>query len=122
MLQGKRAKQICISLFIILSIGCAGIRHAIESQPRPEWFVENQKESLYDAARAPAWEGEGSVNINTASKELLCTLPGIGEVIAERIIKQREEYGPFPHPMAIMEVHGIGEKLYEKLKPWICVE
>lgn len=117
----KRGKQICISLFVVFSIFCAGIRLAIESQPRPQWFVENQKESLYDRSRAPAWKGEGSVNINTASKELLCTLPGIGEVIADRIITHREEYGPFPHPMAIMEVRGIGEKLYEKLIPWICV-
>ncbi len=121
MLTGKRWKQICISLFVVLSIFCAGIRLAIESQPRPEWFVENQKESLYACKLMPVWKGQGSVNINTASKESLCILPGIGETIADRIIAHREEYGPFPHPMAIMEVRGIGEKLYEKLIPWICI-
>ena len=45
----------------------------------------------------------------------LDTLPGVGEVIAQRIIEEREENGPFYYPEDLMNVKGIGEKTLEKL-------
>lgn len=64
----------------------------------------------------------GLVNINTADAEELETLPGVGPVIAERIIAFREEYGPFSSADEIMLVSGIGEKTYQKLVNLITVE
>lgn len=61
------------------------------------------------------------ININTADKEELMTLDGIGEVIAERIIEYREEHGGFSSIEEIMNVKGIGEKRYENIKDHICV-
>lgn len=49
------------------------------------------------------------VNINTASAENLSRLPGIGEVLAERIIAYREAHGPFTSVEELMRVEGIGE-------------
>jgi len=51
--------------------------------------------------------GSGKVNINTATAEELNTLPGIGPAYAERIIRHRQEQGPFENIEQIMEVKGI---------------
>lgn len=65
--------------------------------------------------------GTATVNINTASKETLMTLPGIGEVLAQNIIDYRTKNGPFSSTEEIKEVNRIGDKLYEQLKDRISV-
>ncbi len=62
---------------------------------------------------------EGKVNINTAGVEELCRLPGIGEVLAGRIIGYRQEYGPYTDPAQLKNIKGIGDKVYEKLVPMV---
>ena len=62
---------------------------------------------------------ETLVNINTASYEELCTLPGIGDTLAKRIIAYREDHGLFATTEGIMNVSGIGEKKYESIREWI---
>ena len=65
--------------------------------------------------------GSGAlVNINQASKEELMTLPGIGESKADKIIAYREENGRFSTPEGIMEISGIKDVLYNKIKDKIC--
>jgi competence protein ComEA len=63
----------------------------------------------------------GKININTATKEELMTLPGIGESRALSIIAYRKEHGGFSSPEEIMEVSGIKEGMYEKMKEYIIV-
>ena len=55
------------------------------------------------------------VNVNTADKESLCTLPGIGPALADRILAYRQEHGPFGQLPELMNVKGIGSKTYEGL-------
>ena len=62
---------------------------------------------------------DGKVNINKASKEELMTLPGVGESRADSIIQYREEYGEFRSVEDIMQVSGIKEGLFEKIKDLI---
>ena len=62
------------------------------------------------------------VDINTASLEELCTLPGIGESLAGAIIDYREEFGPFEVPADIMQVKGIGEGIYDRISDYITTE
>ena len=62
---------------------------------------------------------DGPVAVNTADADELDTLPGVGEVIARRIIEERETNGPFYYPEDLMNVKGIGEKTLEKLLPHI---
>ena len=67
-------------------------------------------------------ETEGLVNLNTAGKEQLMTLPGIGEAKAERILEYRRKVGQFTAAEEIMNVSGIGEAMFEKIKEKITVK
>lgn len=59
------------------------------------------------------------VNINTASKEELMTLPGIGEAKALAIIAYRQENGPFSTLEELKEVEGIKDGVFSKMKDYI---
>ena len=61
------------------------------------------------------------VNINTAAKKELDALPGIGEVLAQRIIDYRNAHGAFGSVDELVKVKGIGEKTLAKLKPYATV-
>lgn len=67
------------------------------------------------------YSGTVRININEAGAEQLAELPGIGNVIAENIVKYRKEYGGFESVEEIMEVDGIGEGRFEKIKDLITV-
>ncbi len=56
------------------------------------------------------------LDINAASAEELAGLPGIGRVLAERIVDYRTEHGPFGAVEDLMEVSGIGEKKLAELE------
>lgn len=63
----------------------------------------------------------GLVNINTADAELLCTLPGVGPMTAERIIEYRRTAGRFASVDEITNVKGIGPKRYARIRDLITV-
>ena len=61
------------------------------------------------------------VNLNTATAAQLETLPGIGKATAERILEYRQKNGSFKKVEDLMNVRGVGEKSFLKLKPLITV-
>ncbi len=65
---------------------------------------------------------DGRININTASEAQLCEIPGIGATRAAAIAAYRESHGAFGKPEDIMNVNGIKEGMYEKIKDIICVK
>jgi len=70
------------------------------------------------AAAAPS---KPAINLNTAKLEQLETLQGIGRKTAERILEYRTKSGGFKRIEDLMNVKGIGEKSFLKLKPLVAV-
>ena len=64
---------------------------------------------------------EKSIDINHASVKELTLLPGVGEKTAEKIIVYRNQTGRFSNVEQIMEVNGIGEKKFDKMKRFILI-
>lgn len=105
-----------------------------ESEPEPESSEPEQPEPEPQQEPEPSREPEtaepeaessgdrrGLVDLNRAGKEELMTLPGIGASRAEAIIRYRQEYGDFAHIEEIMNISGIKEKAFEKIKDSITV-
>ncbi len=96
----------------------------------PSWAPlsagEGEREDAAERAARPAGGSgkkdapSGPVNLNTASRDALMRLPGVGEKTAEAIIERRDHV-PFRRVEDIMEVKGIGEKKFEKMKQFIVV-
>jgi competence protein ComEA len=87
------------ALAVLLCLGAALVLFAESAEPS-----------------APA----GKVNINTASATELAYLPRLGAKVAARILERRKEK-PFTRAEDLMEVKGIGEKLFLSLKPYVSI-
>jgi competence protein ComEA len=80
-----------------------------------------QKEADKEKAEAPAAAPKGAINLNSATVDQLETLPGVGRKMAERIVEYRQKSGGFKKIEDLMNVKGIGEKNFLKLKPLVSV-
>ena len=95
-------------LAIALSVCCFGVG-SLSAEPAAHWaFPQDSRPS-------------STVNINEASVEDLQTLPRIGKTVAQRIVSFREEHGPFERIEELMNVRGVGEKTFMRLKERITV-
>lgn len=73
------------------------------------------------ALAAPSTSQSPRIDINVATVETLTGLPGIGPAIAQRIVEYRQQNGPFKRPVELMNVKGIGEKTFDRLRDRIRV-
>lgn len=62
-----------------------------------------------------------AVDLNTASKDELVALPGIGPAKAQAIVDYRAQNGPFKAVEEVRKVRGIGEKLFQQIRPELTV-
>jgi comEA protein len=85
-------------------------------------FAVFQKRVTTDSIRQNDGASNRVVNINIATKAELTSLPGIGAILADRIIRQREEQGEFETISELQKVKGISKKKFEKLKPLVAVQ
>lgn len=122
----RAGSQRTILLFALFLVACAAVLFCVSFENTPlEPYVVTSTSQSEAASSAPVSSAssfsEAKVNINTATKEELIGLNGIGEVLAGRIIEYREANGGFKDVRELTNVKGIGEKLLEKLLPWVTV-
>ena len=100
----------------------AAVSTAVVSDPAGELAASSEPENFLETE---SWVGAQevlmakSIDINRADSETLEKLPGIGPVLAGRIIEYRRSYGEFSDIEEIMEVSGIGEKIFAKIRDFI---
>ena len=86
------------------------------------WYaLDSEKSEARFAACPPASPPADAVvaDLNRATAPELEELPGIGPVLAERIVAWREEHGPFREPADVTAVSGVGPAVYEAIKPYV---
>lgn len=95
------------------------INHAAKVADEMVIYVPKKGETIQEVATfvgQASQQGNGKININTATEEDFTKLPGIGPSKARAIIEYREQHGKFKTIEDLKNVSGIGEKTFEKLK------
>ena len=83
--------------------------------------VAAQTQAAQDTPRSVTASASAPLNLNAATVAQLEALPGIGRATAERIVEYRQKNGSFKKAEDLMNVRGIGEKNFLKLKPLVTV-
>ena len=84
----------------------------------PEIYIVLSSDEIPGSEKLPS----EPVNINTCTKDELMILPGIGEILAERILAYREKNGPFRSADDLLQVSGIGEGKLAAIRDYIATE
>lgn len=92
------------------------------AQAKASAYAKQTESSQQETYEPEPVEKAALVNLNTADEGLLETLPGVGPVVAKRIIAYRDSVGTFRTKEELMQVDGIGEKTFEKLQDYITVD
>ncbi len=103
-----------LSALLIIQAGYLFVRNNVIPTNPPESF------EVFIGENEKIYTGIFVLDPNTAPADSLELLPGVGKVIADRIIAYRLEK-PFEQAIDITEVKGIGPKVYEKIKPYLKV-
>ena len=114
----KRALFFFIIISILSQVTTAPPQKKFETTSNLKSHI--QKQFAYDKALTTKEEKITLLNINEADHLELTNLPGIGDVIANRIIEYRNQY-PFKKKEELLAVKGIGAKRYSKISSYIYV-
>ena len=118
-------RSVAVMLMVLSSIGAYAdhaprVERARIQLPQFDQDPAPQQPDAPPSAASKAPKG-GALNVNTASAAELEELPGIGPATAARIVEYRQKNGNFKKVEDLMNIRGIGEKSFLKLKPLITV-
>ena len=103
------------------AINVPGISIAVPPADTEQMQLDNTQAVITPEVSGTPRSGDGRININLASQSELTDLPGIGNVLASRIVDYRRQHGDFARIEDIRNVSGIGEKRYEAIQDKITV-
>jgi len=72
--------------------------------------------------QTPKGRSDKSVNINIASADELSRIPGLGPKLAGEIVKFRDEHGRFRRPEHLLLIHGMSDRRYREISPFVKTE
>ncbi|MBE7016856.1 MAG: ComEA family DNA-binding protein [Ruminococcaceae bacterium] len=126
LLKSEKAALLITVLFLVLALGFAlGGRSRDTSVVETEFAVKSSGDiylqEISSTGKMPN-AATALININTCTKEQLESLPGIGPILAERIIEFRRQNGGFKTIEDITKVQGIGASVYEDIYRMICTQ
>lgn len=108
LLQRREQNALATLLLVLLAVGAVA------------WItLGGASPKTIDIDRAERPDYEYLVDVNTAQWAELAQLPGIGEVLARRIVAAREARGPFQSPDALLEVEGVGPRKLARIAPYL---
>ena len=107
------------SLIPLVIFALALFAAACATQPQQARHASSKVQLNLEAPKAK----RGSlISINTATPQELEKLPGVGKVIAERIVAHRQQYGPFRRAEHLMMVRGISDRKFRAIREMIVVD
>jgi len=106
-------------LFPLLIFALALFPAACATRPQEARHASSEVQLNLDA---PKSNRVSLININTAQPQDLEKLPGVGKVIAERIVAHRAQYGLFRRTEHLMMVRGISDRKFREMRPMIVVD
>jgi competence ComEA-like helix-hairpin-helix protein len=130
----KTERNVILFLVVVMSVGAALRFYQTAFPALPQFDYRSSDSTFAVLSAAPedsvfvspasktTGEESGKININTATKQQLMDLPGIGEVTADRILKYREETGKFSTLKDLRAVKGISKNKLERLSPMITTQ
>ncbi len=101
MILYRSDKLVLMGVIALVLVSALGTRTALAPEPQISQFLVRLSEPL---------------DLNSATLDELIDLPGIGPVLAQRIIEYRERHGGFKTLEELLEIRGIGPKRFEQLK------
>ena len=127
--KAQRALLLVTALFVTFTLAFFLGRRSIHAQVTTERLPETEESAPAAQTRAPETDAvptrqapPARIELNSADAATLEGLPGIGPVLAERIVAWRDEHGRFVSAEQIKDVEGIGEGKYAEIKDLIYVE
>ena len=118
---GRQPLQIvCVVATILwIAIVLMVVLHLRPQPEMPRWFLRQPRAAMLPPAGLAVTLPQGEISVNSAEVDELMKLPGVGPVLAEAIVSERQQNGLFYYPEDLLNVRGIGEKTLEKLLPYV---